>query len=59
MIKYMVCLIFLCSLFGCNSFEQESVRKEELVEYTKLTPMDFRERLAQTPIAYLPLGTIE
>lgn len=34
---------------------------EELipVEYIKLTPTDFRTRIAEAPIAYLPLGTLE
>ena len=27
--------------------------------YAELTPKEFRERIAQTPIAYLPLGTLE
>ena len=51
--------MFLFCLLGCSSPEHESVQKEELVEYAKLTPTDFRERIAQAPIAYLPLGTIE
>jgi len=59
MIKYIVCLILLCSLLSCSSPEHEAVQKEELVEYAKLTPTDFRERIAKAPIAYLPLGTIE
>ena len=29
------------------------------VEYTHLTPTDFRKRIAEAPIAYLPLGTLE
>jgi len=29
------------------------------VFYSELTPQEFRERLAQAPIAYLPLGTLE
>jgi len=29
------------------------------VLYTELTPTEFRQRLAQAPIAYLPLGTLE
>ncbi len=31
----------------------------EKVLYEELTPTEFRERLADTPVAYLPLGTIE
>jgi creatinine amidohydrolase len=33
--------------------------KELKVEYTHLTPTEFRERMAVAPVAYLPLGTIE
>ena len=29
------------------------------VEYIQLTPADFRTRIAEAPIAYLPLGTLE
>lgn len=29
------------------------------MEYIKLTPGDFRTRIAEAPIAYLPLGTLE
>lgn len=29
------------------------------VLYSELTPKEFRERIAQAPIAYLPLGTLE
>jgi creatinine amidohydrolase len=31
----------------------------ERVRYVELTPTDFRARLAEAPIAYLPLGTLE
>lgn len=31
----------------------------EKVLYSELTPKEFRERIAQAPIAYLPLGTLE
>lgn len=31
----------------------------EKVLFEELTPMEFRERLAEAPVAYLPLGTIE
>jgi PhoPQ-activated pathogenicity-related protein/creatinine amidohydrolase/Fe(II)-dependent formamide hydrolase-like protein len=33
--------------------------KAEKVLYAELTPQEFRERIAATPIAYLPLGTLE
>ena len=32
---------------------------EERCLYSELTPRGFRERLAEAPIAYLPLGTLE
>jgi len=33
--------------------------KTEKVLYAELTPQEFRERVSATPIAYLPLGTLE
>ncbi len=33
--------------------------KNSKVLYEELTPKEFRERIAEAPIAYLPLGTIE
>jgi creatinine amidohydrolase len=30
-----------------------------IVQYAELTPKEFRKRLAEAPIAYLPLGTLE
>ena len=32
---------------------------DEKVRYTELLPHEFRQRLAQRPVAYLPLGTLE
>lgn len=32
---------------------------DETVLYAELTPREFRQRLAEAPIAYLPLGTLE
>ena len=32
---------------------------DERVLYEELTPTEFRERIAEAPVAYLPLGTIE
>ena len=32
---------------------------EAKVHYTELLPHEFRSRLAERPIAYLPLGTLE
>lgn len=34
-------------------------KREISVEYAHLTPTDFRVRLAEAPIAYLPMGTLE
>ncbi len=51
--------ISLCFFLGsCNKPEQTAT-PEPLVEYAKLIPSDFRQRIAEAPIAYLPLGTIE
>jgi creatinine amidohydrolase len=44
---------------GCTSLVDNKQSKEELVEYALLTPADFRQRLQEAPIAYLPLGTLE
>lgn len=33
--------------------------KEEKVHYTELLPHEFRKRLKERPVAYLPLGTLE
>ena len=38
---------------------KETEQREIPVEYALLTPSDFRTRLAEAPIAYLPLGTLE
>ena len=45
-------LFFATILFSCKTKPVE-------VEYTRLTPTEFRERLAKAPVAYLPLGTLE
>ena len=34
-------------------------QKQDKVLYTELTPQEFRERIAQASVAYLPLGTLE
>lgn len=44
---------------GCSQPEPEKVQEEVALEYIKLTPGDFRKRIAEAPIAYLPLGTLE
>ena len=36
-----------------------SCHKPEKVSYTELTPDEFKEKLAECPVAYLPLGTLE
>lgn len=58
-------IILLIPFMACQRLpdEIEASRNSELaeipVEYALLTPGDFRTRLAEAPIAYLPLGTLE
>ena len=66
-------VLLVLSFAGCTQPVTDSAQKNELdltkrdqmeanlieVEYTHLTPTDFRERIAEAPIAYLPLGTLE
>ncbi|MBN1819468.1 MAG: creatininase family protein, partial [Prolixibacteraceae bacterium] len=53
--KKLTNLFFFFLLFcGINSSGQQ-----EKVLYEELTPKEFRSIIAKTPIAYLPLGTIE
>jgi len=53
-------LLFLVScILSCTFTQTAPEPEEEVVEYAKLTPPDFRKRLADAPIAYLPLGTLE
>lgn len=59
MMKNLIVLLSILSLFACNKKQEHNQVSEEIVEYTKLTPTDFRQRISQAPIAYLPLGTIE
>jgi len=49
--KYTLYAFILLALVSCNS------RKKVL--YEELTPGEFSERLADCPVAYLPLGTLE
>ena len=62
---YKLALLILAATFsGCLRQAAETEQSnppepsEVLVEYTHLTPTDFRSRLAEAPIAYLPLGTL-
>ena len=50
-------LSILMVAFFTSCFQKEQPKIE--VEYTLLTPKEFRERLKKTPVAYLPLGTLE
>lgn len=59
MIKKLAVAIFLCSIMVSCDKQKPTASTEILVEYAKLTPVDFRQRIAEAPIAYLPLGTIE
>jgi creatinine amidohydrolase len=61
---YRIISVFLILIFtGCSQSINESDQMKELngtdVEYTRLTPTDFRARIEEAPIAYLPLGTLE
>ena len=62
----LICLSFVClsvaifSVFGQNSAALPAATKlPKKVLYAELTPQEFRDRLAEAPIAYLPLGTLE
>ena len=56
-------LLITLGFISCNNSSQQQddilQKHKEIVEYVKLTPTEFRYRLKKTPIAYLPLGTIE
>lgn len=52
-------LICICCIIICSENGQKLHHSEDVVEYAKLTPSDFRQKIAKAPIAYLPLGTIE
>lgn len=58
-------IILLIPFMGClrpdhaAEVNKENEQREVLVEYAHLTPTDFRKRLEEAPIAYLPLGTLE
>jgi creatinine amidohydrolase len=52
--------VVLLLLASCSNQPQtENHEKPEKVLFEELTPTEFRERLAEAPVAYLPLGTIE
>lgn len=58
--KFLILIPALLFLLSCGSQNQtESKQMSEKVLYEELTPTEFRERLAEAPVAYLPLGTIE
>jgi len=52
-------LLLVWMISGCTQPLAEQVGEELPVEYIKLTPNDFRKRIAEAPIAYIPLGTLE
>ena len=58
-----IALISVLGFISCDntSKQQEVVQKkhQDIVEYVKLTPTEFRYRIGEAPIGYLPLGTIE
>lgn len=53
-----ISFFFIAIVLGCMSCSQPSEENEHIL-YEELTPTEFRQRLSDAPIAYLPLGTIE
>ncbi len=51
-------MLALLTACGIQSHPPESALAAKVL-YEELTPTEFRERLAEAPVAYLPLGTIE
>jgi creatinine amidohydrolase len=49
-------MIIIMIQFSCTTEKNNPMKK---VMITDMTPSEFREKLAEAPIAYLPLGTIE
>jgi creatinine amidohydrolase len=49
--KNTVLLVLLAILFSCG--------RKEKVMYSDLTPSEFKERIENCPVAYIPLGTLE
>jgi creatinine amidohydrolase len=49
---FIISLLLLVLISSCTT-------SYDSVLYEELTPSDFRERLAEAPVAYLPLGTLE
>ena len=61
-IATITCLLFVClsiAVFSVSGQNSASKKLPEKVLYAELTPQEFRDRLANAPIAYLPLGTLE
>ena len=56
--KFIGILSLILVFTGCNQTGTIIEQEEIPVEYIKLTPEDFRTRIAGPPIAYLPLGTL-
>jgi creatinine amidohydrolase len=58
--KLILTIPVLVFFISCGSQTQtENSQMSVKVLYEELTPTAFRERLAEAPVAYLPLGTIE
>lgn len=49
---------FCLALISCNMNTDQDPKLEKVL-FEELTPTDFRQRIAEMPVAYLPLGTIE
>ncbi|RLD72760.1 MAG: hypothetical protein DRI98_01080 [Bacteroidetes bacterium] len=56
---FLLTLISGCSVSDSDENQEDRAQEEIPVEYIMLTPTDFRTRIAEAPIAYLPLGTLE
>ena len=67
-IATIICLSLVClgmaifSVFGqkvTGASNSAAKKLPQKVLYAELTPQEFRERIADAPIAYLPMGTLE
>ena len=54
-----IILCMSCSHQPDKNTEQKTKMMKEKVLYVELTPREFRKKLSEAPVAYLPLGTLE